>query len=174
VTFEKRLEDRSSFASYHDDDHDRHVALTDGIFTGYRHFDRAEIEPQFCFGFGLSYTQFAYENLTISKPCITSSESVTLEFDIINQGIRAGSESAQVYVGDVESIVPRPRKELKGFTKVMLAPGERRRVAVTLEPRALSFYDATLHDFRVEPGKFQLLVGASCQDIRLTCELEVA
>ena len=173
ATFEQRLEDRSSYDSYQDDDHDKHIALTDGIFTGYRHADRAGLEPNFCFGFGLSYTKFAYENLALSAQRIGSNDTVTLSLDIINVGEREGAEIVQVYVSDLEASVPRPKQELKGFTKVTLLPKERRRVNIELLPRAFAFYDVSVHDFRVEPGAFELHVGSSSRDIRLKATLEV-
>ncbi|MGC4069522.1 MAG: glycoside hydrolase family 3 C-terminal domain-containing protein [Polyangiaceae bacterium] len=173
ATFERRLEDRSSAGSYHDDDHDKHVDLTDGIFTGYRHVDRAGIAPRFCFGHGLSYTRFGYEALTLDRERLTPNESLELSFDVSNLGVLSGSEIVQVYVHDVQSSVARPLKELKGFEKVTLAPGERRRVTIELWPRAFAFYDPDVHDFRVEPGTFEIWVGASSDDIRLRGIVEV-
>jgi len=173
ATFEKRLEDRSSYESYHDDDHDQRVALSDGIFTGYRHADTYAIEPQFYFGFGLSYTEFSYENLELDRSQINVGDSITVRFDIVNRGQFTGSEVAQVYVRDNESSVPRPVQELKGFTKVRLLPGERQQIEIALGPRAFAFYDPTEHGFRVEPGAFELLIGASSRDIRLRSSIEI-
>jgi beta-glucosidase len=173
ATFEKRLEDRSSYCSYHDDDGDLRVQLTDGIFTGYRHVDRTGIEPQFSFGFGLSFTTFIYENLELSKTRLALGETVTVSIDVVNVGAREGSEVVQIYVRDVEASVPRPNKELKGFAKVSLAPGERRRVTVELDARAFAFYDVARRDWVVEPGSFEVLVGASSTDIRANTRLEI-
>lgn len=170
ATFERRLEDRSSFDCYHDDDGDRRVALTDGIFTGYRHFDRAGIEPAFPFGFGLSYTTFAYENLELTP---TSGAGVKVAFDVINTGKRAGTEVAQVYVRDEEASLPRPLKELKGFASVSLEPGERRRVSVDLDRSAFEYYDPAHHSFVLEPGDFEILVGASAADVRVWGRVEL-
>src|SRR5512133_1774017 len=146
VTFERQLEDRSSHDCYHDDDHDQHVRLRDGIYTGYRHTDRSGIAPRFEFGFGLSYTQFRYGSLPFSRSEIVSGESLVVSVEVANVGDRAGAEVVQVYVRDVESSVPRPRQELKGFTKVELSPGESKRVQIELGPRAFAFYDVTQHE----------------------------
>lgn len=173
ATFEKQLEDRSSFEFYHDGDGDKHVTLGDGIFTGYRHQDQRGTEPRFPFGFGLSYTSFAYENLRLSSNRIRSGEPVTVTLDVINTGSRAGAEVVQVYVRDVEASVPRPLKELKGFAKVRLEPGERKAVTIDLVPRAFAFYDVVRHDWQIEPGQFELLVGASSRDIRATAMLQI-
>jgi beta-glucosidase len=173
ATFEKRLEDRSSFHFYHDDDHDLRVTLGDGIFSGYRHAEQYDIEPRFCFGFGLSYTRFAYENLRLSTSRLRSDESLIVSFDIVNVGEREGAEVAQLYVRDFEASVPRPKKELKGFTKVKLLPQERKRVELVLGPRAFAFYSVERHDYFVEPGAFEVLVAASSQDVRLKAFVEV-
>ena len=167
ATFERRLEDRSSSACYHDADGDKRVALTDGIFTGYRHVDRHGPAPRFPFGFGLSYTSFAFENLALSPPAIASGEPLTVAFDVVNAGAVAGAEVAQVYVSDLEASLPRPAKELKGFAKVALRPGERRRVEVRLDPRSLSFYDPDRAAWVAEPGEFEVLVGSSSASLPL-------
>ncbi len=173
ATFEKRLEDRSSYASYHDEDADKHVTLSDGVFTGYRHQDVRGTDPRFPFGFGLSYTSFIYENLRLSAKTAKTGDSVTVTVDVVNNGPRAGAEVVQVYVRDVEASVPRPVKELKGFAKVQLEPGERKPVTIELLPRAFAFYDVARHDWHAEPGEFELLVGASSRDIRATATLQL-
>jgi beta-glucosidase len=174
ATFERRLEDRSSADAYHDDDHDKRVALSDGIFTGYRHVDRSRVAPRFCFGYGLSYTRFGYEALSLDWNGLAPDKSLRVSLDVINLGSRRGSEVVQVYVHDVQSSVPRPVKELKGFEKVTLDPGERRRITLELGSRAFAFYDTERHDFRVEPGTFAIWVGASSEDIRLRGSVEVS
>jgi beta-glucosidase len=173
VTLEKRLEDRSSFHSYHDEDADLRVRFDDGVFTGYRHTDAHGIEPQFPFGFGLSYTTFAYEDLSLSAPSMAVDGRITVSFDLVNTGSVAGAEVAELYVHDVVASVPRPPKELKGFAKVRLEPGERRRVEITLDRRAFEYYDAERHAWVVEAGQFEILVGASCADIRLRGSVQV-
>lgn len=173
ATFEKRLEDRSSFDCYHDGDGDKRVYLSDGVFTGYRHADRQKIEPNFCFGFGLSYTTFSYDNVTLSRSSIGSSDTVTVSLDVSNTGTRRGAEIVQAYVRDNEASVPRPIQELKGFVKIELEPGECKRVAMELGPRAFAFYDEARHDWVVEPGAFEIRVGASSRDIRGSATLEI-
>ena len=173
ATFEAKLEDRSSFDSYHDADGDQRVLLKDGIFGGYRHVDRHGIAPRFPFGFGLSYTTFAYENLSLSATRIGPEDQVEVSFDIVNTGDRAGAEVAQLYVRDVESSLPRPVKELKGFARVNLEPGQRWRVEILLDERAFRFWHSDLGGWVVEPGRFEILVGASSQDLRLQADIEV-
>jgi hypothetical protein len=173
ATFEKCLEDRSSFACYHDHDKDKRVALTDGIFGGYRHVDKTGIAPQFPFGFGLSYTTFAFENLRVSVKTVKAGQPVTVSCDVVNTGTRAGAEVVQLYVRDVRCSVPRPIKELKGFAKVQLAPGARDTVHIELDDRAFRFWHPD-HGWTIEPGAFELLLGASAQDIRLTARIKYA
>ena len=103
VTFEKNLEDRSSFDNYHDDDGDKRVKLTDGIFTGYRHHDRNGVKPRFPFGFGLSYTTFEYADLTLNRQAIAASESVDVSVEVANTGDRDGDEVVQLYISDVHA-----------------------------------------------------------------------
>ena len=121
----------------------------------------------FPFGFGLSYTTFAYSNLTVSPGMAGASEPVTVAFDVKNIGRREGAEVAELYVGDSHSSVPRPVKELKGFAKVSLKPGESRRITLKLNRRAFSFYDAGKKDWKAEPGEFAILVGGSSNQIQL-------
>jgi beta-glucosidase len=174
ASFEKHLEDRSSFDCYHDSDEDRRVSLSDGIFTGYRHFDRGGEPPRFEFGFGLSYTTFAYENLELSHASLGASDELSVAFDIVNTGHRVGATVAQLYLGARSATVPRPVKELKGFARVDLAAGERRRVELVLDRSALAHYSVETRAFRVEPGEFEVLVGASSRDIRLRARFVVA
>jgi beta-glucosidase len=167
ATFEARLEDRSSFDSYHDADGDLRVALTDGVFGGYRHHDRTGVVPRHAFGFGLSYTTFAYENLALSATHVVKNGTVTVSLDVVNTGKVEGKEAVQVYVGDFEASVPRPKKELRGVAKVELLPGERKRVSVPIEVKGLAFWDLAAGAWLLEPGEFVVYVGASAADIRL-------
>jgi beta-glucosidase len=166
ATFEKRVEDRSSFGSYFDADGDQRVKLEDGIFTGYRHFDRARIEPRFAFGFGLSYTTFQHSGLKLSRERLSAGQSLELSLDVTNTGSRAGADVVQVYVRDVACRLPRPEKELKGFARVLLEPGETKRVSVVLKQDAFEYYDPEQRSWVIEPGEFEVLVGASATDIR--------
>ncbi len=166
ATFEKQIEDRSSFACYHDDDKDKRVALTDGIFCGYRQVDKAGVTPQFPFGFGLSYTTFAYENMRVSAKTIRPGQPLTVTCEVVNTGTRAGAEVVQLYVRDVRCTVPRPIKELKGFAKMHVAAGARATAVIELDERAFRFYHPE-QGWTIEPGAFELQLGASVQDIRL-------
>jgi len=166
ASFERSLEDRSSNRSYHDDDGDKRVCLTDGVFVGYRHHDRTGVPPLFPFGFGLSYTTFRYENLSLPARWERGT-GIELSFDIINTGRREGREVAQLYVSDPEASVPRPSKELKGFASVTLKPGERKTVRMRLSRRHLEFYCPTRGKWVAEPGEFIVSIGSSASDIKL-------
>jgi beta-glucosidase len=139
------------------------VVYKEGIFLGYRHYDQVGEEPLFPFGFGLSYTSFEYSDLAIKR----DGDVVKVSFDLKNTGKRKGAEIAQVYVHDVECSVPRPPKELKGFKKVRLDPGESKRVEITLDGDAFAFWHPEKKKWVVEPGAFDVLVGSSSRDIRL-------
>ncbi|MBD3239578.1 MAG: hypothetical protein GF331_03260 [Chitinivibrionales bacterium] len=167
ITFEEKLDDNSANGCYHDSDGDKRVALEDGIFTGYRHFDKNGVVPRFAFGFGLSYTTFEYRNLKLSSSSMSANGKLTVSFEIENTGELAGAEVAQVYVSDRKSSLPRPPKELKGFSRVHLDSGEKQTVEIVLDRSALAYYDPQKHAWVVEPGEFEVLVGASAADIRL-------
>ncbi|MDJ0917392.1 MAG: glycoside hydrolase family 3 C-terminal domain-containing protein [Woeseiaceae bacterium] len=170
ATFERKLEDNPSYASYYPAPGTLEVTYEEGIFVGYRGYDEYEIEPLFPFGHGLSYTSFEYAGLDVS-PAETDDGSVTLSFDVTNTGDRAGADVAQLYVTDSHSLVARPPKELKGFTKVRLEPGETQRVELELNRRAFAYYDVNKNDWQVSPGVFRLLVGRSSRDIVLEGEV---
>jgi len=167
VTFERSFQDSAVRDSYYPDAK-KHIAYKEGVFVGYRHFDRAKKKPLFAFGHGLSYTRFKYGALAISPASVTGDGPVTVSFDVTNTGGRRGAEVAQVYVGERRPPVPRPPKELKGFSKVDLAPGETKHVQVTLDRRAFSFYDTAAKSWRAQPGTFDVLVGSSSRQIELT------
>jgi len=166
ITLERRWEDNPAHDTYYPKGGDRKVAYTEGVFIGYRGYDKSGVKPLFPFGYGLSYTTFAYKHLAISPA--SASGAVEVHFEVTNTGNRAGAEIAQVYVGDRHSSIPRPIKELKGFTKVNLGAGETRRVTVTLDRRAFSYYDVKKHDWTVEPGDFDVHVARSSAQIELT------
>ncbi|MFA6598624.1 MAG: glycoside hydrolase family 3 C-terminal domain-containing protein [Ignavibacteriaceae bacterium] len=165
VTFPKRWEDCSAFSSYKQED--SVTKYTDGIFVGYRHFEHNKIEPLFPFGFGLSYTNFAYGTLKLSANEINQDGKINVTFEIKNIGKVAGSEIPQLYIHDVKASVERPVKELKGFTKVYLKPGETKQVTFTIDKSALSFYDVNSKSFVAEPGEFEILIGSSSEKIEL-------
>ena len=138
----------------------------EGIFVGYRWVDKEKTKPLFSFGHGLSYTTFAYGKAVADKKVMGQDEMLTITLPVTNTGSREGSEVIQLYISDLKSSLPRPVKELKGFSKVKLAPGETREVTFTIGKEALSFFDDTRHEWVTEPGKFEALVGASSTDIR--------
>ena len=172
VTFERRWEDNPVHDSYYPEAGTKRVVYKEGVFVGYRGYEHNRTKPLFPFGFGLSYTTFKYSNLSI-KP-VSNSESkprYEVSFDVKNTGTRDGADVAQVYVGDTQTKVPRPVKELKGFVKVSLRSGETRRVSVMLDSRALSYYDVNAKQWRAEPGDFNVLVGRSSEQIELRGKL---
>ena len=137
----------------------------EGIYVGYRYYDVKDIEPLFPFGFGLSYSLFEYRDLSMPEEAACG-ETVEVSLSVRNVGARQGREVVQLYVGDCESSLPRPPKELKGFSKLDLKPGETRTARFILDSRAFSFYDPYHKEWIVEPGVFQIMVGSSSRDIR--------
>jgi beta-glucosidase len=135
----------------------------EGVFVGYRGYEHNGTKPLFPFGYGLSYTTFAYRNLFVAR----AGSNVAVSFDITNTGKREGDEVAQVYVGDKHAKVPRPAKELKGFARIHLRPGETRHVTVKLDRRAFSYYDINFKQWHMDPGEFDILVGQSVEEIEL-------
>ena len=138
----------------------------EGIFVGYRWADKEKTKPLFSFGHGLSYTTFAYGKAIADKKVMGQDKTLTITLPVTNTGSREGSEVIQLYISDLKSSLPRPVKELKGFSKVKLAPGETREVTFTIGKEALSFFDDARHEWVAEPGKFEAWIGASSTDIR--------
>ena len=167
-TFGKKLEDYLSMKYYPGDVEKGIVEYGEGLKVGYRQFEADGIEPLFPFGFGLSYTTFELGNLKVDK----KGNNVTVSVDVTNTGEIAGAEVAQVYVSDIEASVFRPKKELKGFEKVMLNPGETKTVTVELDKFSFSFYSEKEHAWVLEPGEFKILVGNSSANITLEETLE--
>lgn len=172
ISIERRAEDNPSFGNYYENVSREHrkdatqarICYNEGIFTGYRGYDRSQTEPLYAFGYGLSYTTFDYSGLRIER---REDGTYAVSFDVKNTGGRDGAEVAQLYVSDLAASVPRPVKELKGYEKVFLKRGETRRVEMSLDDDAFAFYDVARQGFRVEPGDFLVQVGASSQDLRL-------
>jgi beta-glucosidase len=167
ASFERRWGDNPTFRNYYPDNGAQGVRYGEGVFVGYRHFDRSPTKPLFAFGFGLSYSTFEYGKLSVTPQTGNLTDPVSVSFEIRNTGHREAAEVAELYVGDTHASVPRPVKELKGFAKVNLKPGETRRVTLTLDRRAFSFFDVTKNEWRAEPGDFAILVGGSSDNIRL-------
>lgn len=143
------------------------VYYNEGVFVGYRWFESKKVAPLFPFGYGLSYSNFSYKNLKVKPKAFSSDENVIVSFEVKNIGKVAGSEVAQVYVSDVEASLSRPEKELKGFSKVFLQPGESKQIEIILNKRAFSFWDINTKSWKAEPGKFKILVGSSSKEIKL-------
>ena len=170
-SFPIKLEDNPSFLSYGGEGN---VAVyTEGVFVGYRYYDKKKMDVLFPFGYGLSYTSFEYSNLTVSAEQIKDTDTLTVTVDVTNTGSLAGKEVVQLYVGDKESEVFRPVRELKGFEKVALAPGETKTVTFTLEKRAFAYWNTTIHDWYVESGDFTIEIGRSSRDIVLVKDVYV-
>ena len=165
-TFHKRLEDCAahSIGDYPGDG--ENVEYKEGIFVGYRWTDKEDIEPQFAFGHGLSYTDFCYGKISLSSRSMSEDDVITVSIQVTNTGDRAGAEVVQLYVNDVRSSLPRPVKELKGFKKIWLAPGETAEVTFTIAEEVLSYYDPAVHGWVAEPGDFKVMVGSASDDIR--------
>ena len=173
-TFPARLEDTPCYPDF--PGRNREANYGEGIFIGYRYCDARKLAPLFPFGFGLSYTTFAYSDLQLSAAVIKDTETVTIQLKVKNTGHVTGGEVVQVYVREQHPKVVRPEKELKAFTKVVLQPGEEKTVSFQLEKRAFAYYDITQHGWVVNPGKFEIMVGASSRDLRLrqTFKLEAS
>lgn len=170
-TFPLKLEDNPSYLSYIGEGD--MVEYREGIFVGYRYYDKKKMEVLFPFGHGLSYTTFAYSNLRTDKDSMKDTDTMEVSVDIENTGKMAGKEVVQLYISDKESTVIRPIKELRGFEKVELAPGEKKTVTFRLDKRAFAYYSVKIHDWHVETGAFDIMIGASSADIRLTKEVNI-
>ena len=164
-TFPLKLEDNPSYLFYFGEGDT--VEYREGIFVGYRYYDKKKMDVLFPFGYGLSYTTFEYSNLTIDKENLKDTDTLTVSVNITNTGKMAGKEVVQLYVADKESTVIRPVKELRDFAKVDLAPGETKTVTFTLDKRAFAYYNVQIHDWHVETGEFEILIGKSSRDIVL-------
>lgn len=142
------------------------IKYNEGIFVGYRWHDTKNIKPLFSFGHGLSYTTFEIGQAKSDKSVITKDETITFTIPVKNTGKKAGAEVVQLYIRDVKSSLPRPLKELKGFEKIYLNPGEQKEVTITIDKSALSFFDPVKHDWVAEPGDFEALIGNSSDAIK--------
>lgn len=165
-TFPKKLSDNPSYLSFPGEG-DRTV-YSEGIFVGYRYYDKKEMDVLFPFGHGLSYTQFEYSNLKLSADRITDDDTLNVTVDVKNVGKVSGKEIVQLYVSDRESRVIRPLKELKGFEKLSLEPGEQKTAEFVLDKRSFAYYNTEISDWHVESGEFDIMVGKSSRDIVLS------
>lgn len=187
ITIEKKFEDSPGYDYIPEDkelysgwDEDHRiidpiidVKYDEGVFVGYRWYERKEIEPLYAFGFGLSYTTYEYSNLQIENESIKAGEKLNLKIDIGNTGAVDGKEIVQVYVRDIESSVERPLKELKDFKKVSIAAGEKQTIYFTLTDRDFAFWDVKTENWVVEPGQFEILVGSASNNILAKGLLEI-
>jgi len=165
TTFPKRLQDNPAYINYPGEN--GQVYYGEGLFVGYRYYDKKDIAPLFPFGYGLSYTTFEYRNLQVEV-----GQTVRVSIEVQNMGKRSGKEIVQVYIRDVQARLMRPEKELKAFAKVELAPGETKTVALTLDQEALSYYDPVRKSWVAEAGEFEVLVGSSSRDIQLKASFD--
>jgi beta-glucosidase len=175
VSYDRSWEEDPSKDSYYPEPGTRRVVYRNGVFVGYRGYEHAGTQPLFPFGYGLSYTTFKYDRLTL-RPVGSDPNAPRFEvaFDVTNTGPRAGADVAQVYVSDTHAKVPRPPKELKGFARVELQPGQTRTVTVGLEARAFTYFDERTRRWRADPGEFQVLVGRSSAQIELRGAVKLA
>ena len=170
-TFPRKLEDNPSFLYYGGEGNV--TEYREGVFVGYRYYDKKKMDVLFPFGFGLSYTTFEYSNLRLSADKIKDTDTLTVKVAVKNTGKRAGKAVVQLYVGDEESTPIRPVRELKGFLKVALQPGESREVSFTLDKRSFAYWNKQIHDWHVETGAFTIEVGSSSRDLPLKGKVEV-
>lgn len=164
-TFPLKLEDTPCFLSYGGEGDT--AVYNEGVFVGYRYYDKKKMDVQFPFGYGLSYTSFEYSDLTVSADKIKDTDALTVTVNVTNVGKRAGREVVQLYVADKESSVFRPVRELKGFEKILLQPGETKTVSFVLDKRAFAYWCNDIHDWHVESGEFGIQIGRNSREIVL-------
>jgi beta-glucosidase len=165
TTFPRRLQDNPAYINYPGEN--GKVRYGEGLFVGYRYYEKKDIAPLFPFGYGLSYTTFAYRHLTLGASEYAAGDEIRVSVEVQNTGARAGQEVVQLYVRDCQSRLGRPEKELKAFAKVALEPGESKAVTFSLDEQALSYYDPAVKRWVAEPGEFEVLVGSSSREILL-------
>lgn len=170
-TYPKKLSDTPCYLNYEGEADE--VYYGEGVFVGYRYYDKKEIEPLFPFGFGLSYSEFEYSDIKLSSESIKDSENLVVSVKIKNVSGIKGKEVAELYVGAPKGNVIRPVKELKGFEKIELEPHEEKTVKFTLDKRSFAYYDVSIKDWRVLNGTYEIFVGSSSRDIRLKSKVDV-
>jgi beta-glucosidase len=165
ITMEKRIEDNPAFPTFPTiNTHPDAISYSEGVFVGYRGYQKKHVQPLFPFGFGLSYTNFAFSDLKIAPAKYTGSSDVTVTFTVTNTGKRAGGEVAQLYIGQQNPTISRPIRELKGFQKVFLQPGQSQQVTLQLNQRSFAYFNETTHKWDALAGKYGIFVGSSSQD----------
>jgi beta-glucosidase len=177
ISWERRAEDNPSFANYYYNDpaHPDRIVYREGIFVGYRGYQQRATKPLFPFGFGLSYTTFRYSKLHVAPVPASGPRApfYSVSFELTNTGTRPGADVAQIYVTPAPSEAPRPKRELKGFQRVELAPGETRAVSIPLDARSFAYYDPGAKAWRVEAGKYGIELARSAEDVQARVELEL-
>jgi beta-glucosidase len=174
ISIERNIEDNpiyETFPKFANDNSLTEMSYKDDLFLGYRGYEKKGIKPLYPFGYGMSYTTFGYSNITVTPGVAVGNTPIKVSFDLTNTGKVGGSEVAQLYVGQQNPKVERPIKELKGYKKVFLQPGETRRVTIELNDRSLAYYDTASKNWVVDADTFNLSLGASSQDIRLNAKL---
>ncbi|MEO5942775.1 MAG: glycoside hydrolase family 3 C-terminal domain-containing protein [Ferruginibacter sp.] len=169
MSFPKKLEDNPSYALGEYPGDGKNVHYYDDIYVGYRYYDTYKVEPQFAFGHGLSYTSFEYSDLKLSA----EGKNATATFTVKNTGKVAGAETAELYVHQEKSLLPRPEKELKGFDKVMLQPGEQKTVTIKLDENAFQYFNDVENEWVMDLGTFDILVGGSSRNIKLNGKIKM-
>ena len=187
ISWDRSVAENPSFANYYYNDsaHPDRVVYREGVFLGYRGYQRSHVKPVFPFGFGLSYTTFQYANLKV-EPVSESADTLgatplpaghvplyTVSFDVTNTGARIGTDVAQIYVGAKSPRVPRPVRELKGFARVDLTPGQTRHVTLTLDARSFTYFDVGASQWRADAGEYHVDLGRSSEDIQATQSLKL-
>lgn len=170
-TIPYKLSDNPSYLNFPGDG--KVVEYKEGVFVGYRYYDTKEMPVRFPFGYGLSYTDYEYHDMKLSAKQIKDTDKLTVSVQVTNTGKMAGKEIVQVYVADKTNVVSRPCKELKGFAKVSLEPGETKTVEIELNKRSFAWYNTQIHDWYAASGNYEILVGASSADIRLKDSVEL-
>jgi beta-glucosidase len=170
-TFPKRLQDNPSYINFPGENGKVHY--DEGVFVGYRHYEKKGIETLFPFGHGLSYTNFEYRNLQLEQASISLDDGIHFRLDVKNSGTRSGKEVVQVYVREINASLSRPEKELKAFKKISLEPGETHKIMFSLDREAFWFYDPDKKGWRVNSGEYDILIGASSNDIRLSNRVKI-
>jgi beta-glucosidase len=175
VTFERRRVDNPVHDNYYPESGTNRVVYKEGVFVGYRGYEHNHVKPLFPFGYGLSYTTFQYSHIEVKPDGASSSGArYNVTFDVTNTGNRAGADVAQVYVAESGPKVPRPPKELKGFARIDLAPGETKHVSVPLDARAFTYYDVAAKHWHADAGKYKVEVGRSSEDVPLQADITLS
>ncbi len=171
VTMPVKMSDFPGYLHFPGENHQ--LLYEEGIYVGYRYYEKKELAPLFAFGHGLSYTTFEYSALRLSNEQVLLPQTLNVSFTVTNTGSMRGGEVPQLYVADKHSRLPRPPKELKHFTKIYLEPGESREIVFTLNERDFAYYDPAFSSWVVDSGTFELIIGSSSQDVRLRADVTV-